>query len=206
MSLFGQPKTVKEVMNDQKKAIKGNQRDLDKELLMLDRQEKQTALEIKKLVKQGQNTAAKQLAKEIVRIRNQRTKIYSMKGKLSGVAAHATTVQTQHTMVKSMSTATRAVAVGNHAMPVQAIQRTAMNYEKQSQMADMKSEMMDDVLDNDVDDVEADQEVDQVLDSIGLNVTEQMSRVNAGASSLPSGAKTGSTEDKELQKLLESMP
>ena len=40
-ALFGKPKTVKEVVRDNKRALDHSGRDLDRELLNLDREEKQ---------------------------------------------------------------------------------------------------------------------------------------------------------------------
>jgi len=191
---------MKEVVGEQKKALKGNQRDLDKDLLNLDRQEKQISLEIKKLAKAGQMTAAKQLAKEVVRIRTQRTKIYSMKGKLSGVQAHTTSMQANQTVMKSMVTATKAVSVSNQALPLRAVQQTAMQYQRQAEMAEMKQEMMDDVLD-DGEEEEANAEVDQVLDSIGLNLSEQMSHARVGGST-PEAQSKEKERDNEVERLL----
>jgi division protein CdvB (Snf7/Vps24/ESCRT-III family) len=51
----------------------------------LDREEKRVAAEMKRLAKLGQNASVKVLAKEIIRIRSQREKIYKMKGQLSAV-------------------------------------------------------------------------------------------------------------------------
>ena len=47
---------------------------------------------------------AKTLAKQIVRIRNQREKIYKMKGSLGGVKGQLTTVVAHQTVAKSMQT------------------------------------------------------------------------------------------------------
>jgi charged multivesicular body protein 2A len=60
--------------------LRKNTRDLDRDLLTLDREEKRIQAEIKKLAKANQMGAAKTLAKEVIRIRKQREKIISMKG------------------------------------------------------------------------------------------------------------------------------
>ena len=86
---------ITEVITEQKRGIQRNQRDLDKDLLTLDRNEKQITAEIKKLAKQNQMGSAKILAKELVRIRTQREKIYNMKATLSGVSMRTTTMGAQ---------------------------------------------------------------------------------------------------------------
>jgi charged multivesicular body protein 2A len=87
--------SCKEIVTEQKRGIQRNQRDLDRDLLNLDRSEKQITAEIQKLAKQNQMGSAKILAKELVRIRGQREKIYNMKATLSGVSTRTTTMAAQ---------------------------------------------------------------------------------------------------------------
>eukprot|EP01114_Cavostelium_apophysatum_P011842 TRINITY_DN26368_c0_g1_i1.p1 TRINITY_DN26368_c0_g1~~TRINITY_DN26368_c0_g1_i1.p1 ORF type:complete len:210 (+),score=36.34 TRINITY_DN26368_c0_g1_i1:62-691(+) len=207
-ALFGKKKTTKEVLRDNKRSLQHNQRDLDRELLQLDRDEKKTMLEIKKLAKQGQNSSAKVLAKEIVRIRGQRDKIYMMKGQLSSVSTRTTTMAANQTIASGMNGATKAMAAANAAMPAQKMQQTMMEYEKQNEMANMKEEMMDDMFEStEEEEEEAEDAMNQVLDSIGLEIGEKMSKVAPSRTALGGASKKPmSAEDKAIADLLGSMP
>lgn len=92
MSLFGgKPKTTDQIMKEQRRQLGSNQREIDREILKLDRQEKQLTIEIRKLAAQGQNSGAKTLARELVRVRKQKEQLLKTKSTLSGVS-HKTTV------------------------------------------------------------------------------------------------------------------
>lgn len=56
-----------------------SRRDLEKELRALDRQEAKVIQECKQLARQGQDKAAKMMAKEIVRIRKQKEQLMKAK-------------------------------------------------------------------------------------------------------------------------------
>eukprot|EP01118_Nematostelium_gracile_P018938 TRINITY_DN8580_c0_g1_i1.p1 TRINITY_DN8580_c0_g1~~TRINITY_DN8580_c0_g1_i1.p1 ORF type:complete len:202 (+),score=71.20 TRINITY_DN8580_c0_g1_i1:31-636(+) len=175
MSLFGRQKTPQEILKENKRDLNRNKRDLDKELLVLDREEKKIILEIKRLAKLGQNANAKTMAKELIRLRGQRDKIYAMKGQLSGVQSRTTTMQASATIAKSMHGATKAMAYSNAAMPMQQMQRTMMEFEKQNEISSMKEEMMDSILDGDDEEEElVDEEMSAVLDSIGLETASMI--------------------------------
>jgi division protein CdvB (Snf7/Vps24/ESCRT-III family) len=57
-----------------------------------------------------------------------------------------------------------------------------------------------------VEDEEVDDVTNAVLDEIGLDVSAQMSKTRTPGGKLPTGQKSSAMEDKELQKLLESLP
>jgi len=203
MSIFGKQKTPKEVLRDNKKQITRNQRDLDRELLALERQEKQIIVEIKRLAKAGQTANAKSMAKELVRVRKQREKLYGMKSKLSGVNSRTTTMQASQTIAKSMHGATHAMAISNAATPLPQMQRTMMAFEKQNEIASMKEEMMEGILDMDEEEEgEVDETVNAVLDSIGLETSSMMANT---PTKNPLGTKQKQS-DKEIEDLLASLP
>ena len=92
MSFFGgKPKTTDQIMREQRRQLGANQREIDREILKLDRQEKQLTVEIRKLAASGQNASARTLAKELVRVRKQKEQLLKTKSTLSGVS-HKTTV------------------------------------------------------------------------------------------------------------------
>lgn len=66
-------------MRSQKKQMNRSKRDLEREIRALERQEQKVVLEVRKLARQGQNKAARMMAKEIVRIRKQREQLIKAK-------------------------------------------------------------------------------------------------------------------------------
>ncbi|PRP77109.1 SNF7 family protein [Planoprotostelium fungivorum] len=200
MPLFSQPKTTK--AREAQKGIRSNQRDLDREINVLNREEAKIVLEIKKLAKTNQNASAKVMAKELIRVRQQKEKLMIMKSKLSAVSTKTTTMAATATMAQSMGTATKAMTSMNSAMPADKLNHTMMEFARQNDIAETKQEMMDDMLDDDVDEEEVDEEMQKVLDSIGLDVNEQMSKARVGTSVSSSQG----MRDKDIERLLASLP
>ena len=66
----------------------------------------------------------------------------------------------------------------NKTMKLPEIQKIMMEFEKQSEIMDMKEEMMDDAIDSalgdDSDEIESDKIVTQVLDELGIELTGEL--------------------------------
>lgn len=110
-------------------------------------------------------------------------------------------------MGRAMVGVTRSLAVMNRQMNLPAMQRMMMEFEKQNEMMDFKSEMMDDVMDDvfsaDQEEERTEEMVGQILDEVGIGAT-------AGLVNTPMGgaAKAQAVEDpgeKDLQARLESL-
>jgi hypothetical protein len=89
--LFGPPPpTPKEISKGVKRDMSRGQRDLDKEYRQLERQEAKLIQETKLLAKKGDMSSAKLLAKDIVRIRDSKTKLIAAKSTMRSVSTRAT--------------------------------------------------------------------------------------------------------------------
>jgi len=161
------------------------------------------AAEIKKLANAGQLSSAKILAKQIVKIRAQKEKLYKAKGTLTSTSVMATSMQAHSTVATGLSGATKAMMVSNQAVPMKAMQNTMMQFEKQNEIANMKEEMIDSAFEDPDEEEEADETMNQVLDSIGLDLSEQMSKAKVGTSG-PVKTTQKST-DVDVEKLLASL-
>merc|ERR1712070_884252 len=67
--------TMKEILREQKRTAHKSQRGIQREQRALDRQEKKLVADIKKNAQQGNTSAAKQLAREVVRTRGTQQKM-----------------------------------------------------------------------------------------------------------------------------------
>jgi charged multivesicular body protein 2A len=110
------------------------------------------------------------MAKDLVRTRNAAKKFMLMKAKIQAVSLKITTLKSNHTMAQAMKGVTRAMATmnkkvfislsiyrsecilifinSNEKMNMPEIQKIMMEFEKQSEMMDMKQEIMDDAIDD----------------------------------------------------------
>jgi charged multivesicular body protein 2A len=81
-------------------------------------------------------------------------------------------------MTDALKGVTKAMSAMNKRIKLPAIQKIMMDFEKESEMMDMKQEMMedaiDDVMETEGDEQESDEIVQQVLDEIGINLQGQV--------------------------------
>jgi charged multivesicular body protein 2A len=163
-------------------------RDLDRERAKMEQQEKKVIADIKKLAKDNQMDAVKIMAKDLVRTRRQVRKFMLMKANIQAVSLKIQTLKSQNTMAQAMKGVSKAMSNMNRQMNLPQIQQILHEFEKQSEIMDMKEEMINDVIDDAMED-EGDEEegdaiVAQVLDELGLQLTDQLSGLPQASGSL----------------------
>eukprot|EP00899_Mesostigma_viride_P010317 jgi/Mesvir1/19287/Mv10362-RA.1 len=178
MPLFSKKPDVKAQVRESKREISQGVRALDREVMQLQREEEKLIAEIKRAAKQGNQDAAKILAKQLVRLRAQQTKMRNSQAQLRGVGTHIQAMQATAAVAQGMKTATSAMTTMNQVInPVQQ-QKVAMEFSKQSQQLDMAEEIMgsamDDAFENDGEEEETNELVNEVLDDIGVTVAGQL--------------------------------
>ena len=146
--LFGKKQTPEEMLRANQRALNKAMRDLDRERMHLEQQEKKVIADIKKMAKMGQMDAVKVMAKDLVRTRNAAKKFMLMKANIQAVSLKITTLKSNHAMAQAMKGVTKAMATMNKKMNLPEIQKIMMEFEKQTEMMDMKEEMMDDAIDS----------------------------------------------------------
>merc|ERR1719322_580542 len=117
------------------------------------------------MAKAGQMDAVKIMAKDLVRTRKAIKKFMLMKANIQAVSLKIQTLKSQNSMAQAMM-------MMNKLMKLPEIQKIMQEFEKQSEIMDMKEEMMSDVIDDALgdedDEEESDAIVTQVLDELGL--------------------------------------
>ncbi|KAJ1646789.1 ESCRT-III subunit protein did4 [Coemansia asiatica] len=179
--LFGKRKTPQEILRQNLRALNKAQRELDRERTKMETQEKKLIADIKKSAKAGQISACKVMAKDLVRTRKYIQKFYKMKTSLQGVSLRVQTMSSNQQMATAMRGATSAMKSMNGSMNLPGIQKVLADFERESDMMDMKEDLMNDVIDDAMEDDEEDEEeeseqiVQQVLDEIGLQLNQSLS-------------------------------
>lgn len=185
--------------------------------MKLEQQEKKIIQDIKKTAKAGQMNAAKVMAKDLVRTRRYIQKFYQMKTQLQAVSLRIQGLRSNQQMAEAMKGATTAMSAMNRNMNLPQIQRIMMEFEKESEIMDMKEEMMSDTIDEAMDEEEDEEEeeaiVNQVLDEIGINLNESL--VSAPGTAIKTPGATGreriaqaegsSADDAALQARLDNL-
>ncbi|KAI5841343.1 Snf7-domain-containing protein [Morchella snyderi] len=193
---FGRRQTPAERLRKHQRALEKAQRELDRERMKLEQQEKKLIVDIKRSAKNNQMGACKIQAKDLVRTRNYIQKFYQMKTQLQAVSLRIQTVRSNEQMMQSMKGATSLLGSMNRSMNLPALQRIAMDFERENDIMEQRQEMMDDAIDDVTgldDEMESDEIVNQVLDEIGVEMNHSLGETPSGIAS------TGITEGKVAQ-------
>merc|ERR1719491_782250 len=114
------------------------------------------------MAKQGQMDAVKIMAKDLVRTRRYVKKFMLMRANIQAVSLKIQTLKSQSAMANAMKGVTKAMGSMNKQMNLPEIQKIMMEFEKQSEIMDMKGEIMEDAI------------VNQVLDELGLQLNDKL--------------------------------
>ncbi|XP_073994507.1 vacuolar protein sorting 2 [Rhodnius prolixus] len=192
--LFGKKLTPDELLKKNQRALNKAMRDLDRERARMEQQEKKIIMDIKKMAKEGQMEAVKIMAKDLVRTRRYENKFMLMKANIQAVSLKIQTLRSQNAMAQAMKGVSRAMQSMNKQLNLPQIQKILQEFEKQSEIMDMKEEIMNDAIDDAIEDEgdeeESDAVVSQILDELGLQLTDQLSGLPQATASLSaSGSK-----------------
>ncbi|KAG0175326.1 ESCRT-III subunit protein did4 [Apophysomyces sp. BC1034] len=166
------------MLQQHQRSIKKAQRELSREKDRLERQEKKLVMDIKKSAKANQMSACKVMAKDLVRTRRYVQKFYQMNTQLQAIALRIQTLRSNQQMAEAMRGATKAMSSMNRTMNLPKIQQIMMEFERESDLMDMKDEMMGDAIDDVVGDEDEEEEseeiVNRVLDEIGISLNQEL--------------------------------
>lgn len=223
--LFGRRKTPDEILRENKRAIDRAIRDLEREKGRMEQQEIKLANDIRKSARNNEMDSVKIMAKDLVRTKGQIKKFNIMKANLQAISLKTATLKSQNSMAQAMRGVTQGLIRMNRQMNLPQIQRIIQEFQKQTDMVDMKEEMindvMDDVFEEDTDEQESDQVVNKVLDELGIEMNQTLAtlpssgkqtvaeKATPSADKLPAAAQTvigGSTAvDADLEERLNKL-
>eukprot|EP01120_Amphizonella_sp_Union-15-10_P008338 TRINITY_DN2988_c0_g2_i1.p1 TRINITY_DN2988_c0_g2~~TRINITY_DN2988_c0_g2_i1.p1 ORF type:complete len:244 (-),score=65.17 TRINITY_DN2988_c0_g2_i1:85-765(-) len=217
--LFGKKQTPRQVLREHQRTITRAMRELERERRRLEQSEKKVISEIRRVAKQGQMGAARIMAKDLVRTRKHIEKMYKMHTQLQTVNMRLQTINSQAAMAEAMRGVTRAMMRMNRQINLPAMQQIMMEFERQSEIMDMKEETigetMDDMLEDDDEEEETETIINQVLDELDINMGQELVDTPASGSVVKTSQKkervaVGASEsevqaDRDLQERLENL-
>ena len=187
--LFGKKKTPAEMLRENKRMIDRAIRDLDRERMGLQAQEKKTVAEIKKMAKDNQMEAVKVMAKSVVRNRNAVNKLFQLKSQLQAVSLRMSELKSTQAMADAMKGTTKAMATMNKQMQLPALAKIMREFEKQNMKMEVASDAMGEAMDmafeGEGEEEETDELVSQVLDEIGIDTNATLAAVPAAQLGAP---------------------
>lgn len=180
-NIFGASQTPQQLMDACIDTLQDGGYALKNEISNLQREEKQTKIDLKKEAKKGKTPMATQMIKNIVRLQNMQAKFYQMSAQLKDIESQIRTMNSVATMQECMKGAARAMFRLNQQVSMPAIAGIMKEFEKQSGIMDMKSEAMQDVMDGvmhqDGDEEKEEEMMNKVMDEIGIQFAEQVKTV-----------------------------
>lgn len=212
--LFGHKKTPEEILKEHQRALRRVVRELDRERTKLEQQEKKVIVDIKNSAKAGQMAAAKIQAKDLVRTRGHIKKMILMKTQVQAVSLKIQTLKSTNTMAQAMKGVTKAMQRMNQQINLPGLQQIMMEFEKQNEIMDIKSEMMEDTMDDifaeDDEEEETEMVVQQVLDELGLSLAGDLVNTPTSGATLATptaqqAAPVADGVDADLQARLENL-
>ncbi|XP_063384088.1 charged multivesicular body protein 2b-B isoform X2 [Cydia fagiglandana] len=202
MNFFRKEPTVKEQQRQNDRELRKATRELDRDKATLEREEKKLEMEIKKMAKEGNNEGCKILAKQLVQLRKQKTRIYAANSKISNVQMNNKTMGANIAIAGAMGTTAKTMGSINKVMNPHQIAKDMEAFKQANARLDMTDEMindtLDDIMDESGDEEETEGVVNKVLDEIGIEISGKM----ANAPSVNRGKLGETTADKDIMAQL----
>ena len=200
--LFGGARPAcKDSLRDYQRKIAGSARGMEREIRRQDAQEKTVQRELAKCAQDGKIETATSKAKELVRLRAHRGRLYTMKEHMTGLAQQLQTVQSSAKMQETIAVTARMLQGLNARFDAPSVARMLAEFEKQNVLIANKQEIVEDTLDSAFEvDGELDATSEAVLDVLqeaGLDIRSKL----ANARGRETAAEDLGSLDERLQRL-----
>jgi len=201
MPLFGKPPTPEEVVKKWKRELKKEERTLERTIHSIDMEENKVKVEIKNLAKKGDKNNVKTLAKELIRSRKAKEKLFNSRAQLHSVSMQLTSNLAMLKMGQTLAKSTQVMTYMNQLVRMPQLNAVMMAMAREMQKAGMIDEMIDDVMEDPEVDEEADTEVDKIVDELTMIVKTAPTANNK----LPQQTVQKTQEEEDLAKRLDAL-
>ncbi|KMZ74816.1 hypothetical protein ZOSMA_122G00840 [Zostera marina] len=175
---FTKKPTAQEMIRESKRGLVRSSRSVDRDIGGLQAEEKKLIAEIKRTSKNGNKVATKNLALQLVKLRQQIAKLQKTRGQIVGMTTHTQTMSTSSSVVSAMEGANKVTTAMNEAMAPEKQKKILMEFQRQSAQMNIKSENISDTIDDVLDDDDIQNETDnltnQILGEIGIDTAAQL--------------------------------
>jgi division protein CdvB (Snf7/Vps24/ESCRT-III family) len=168
--LFGGARpTNKESLKDYQRKVASSARGMEREIARLDNQESRMQHELSRYARDTKIELATSKAKEMVRLRAHRARLYTMKEHMIGLAQQLQTVQSSSKMQETIAATVKMLQGLNARFDAPNVARMLSEFEKQNALITSKQEIVEDTLDSAF---EADNESDATSEAV-LSVLQE---------------------------------
>lgn len=193
-------------MKAQDRELRRTNRGLDRDRGQLEKEEKKIEMEIRKAAKQGNKQACAVLAKQLLQLRRQKTRMYAASSQITSVGIQAKTMNANMKMAKAMGTTTKTMTAMNKQMDPQKMAKTMQEFERENMKMGMSEELINDTLDEAMgesgDEEEQDSIISQVLDEIGIDMSSKLGNAAGPSRENP---KSSNVAEEEIERQLRAL-
>lgn len=169
-----------EAKKQQKKEMRDATRSCDRVRSDLERQEQQLEHDIKAAAKKNDTDLAKILAKQLIKVREQKVRAAGAKSKINSISSHASTIETNNKLAQVMANSASVMSNINQQLKPEQLANQVGQFQAETMKMDMRDDMMNDMFDElfENDDAEADELMNQVLGEIGLEIGDSLANLS----------------------------
>lgn len=207
----GKKPTMQEQARTHTRELKQTDRELVRDRHKLDAEEQRLTNEIRKTAATGNKKAVEILAKQLVKVRNQKAQSLQASGQIQGLATQTTMMVSNAKIANAMGTTAKTMEKMNKVMNPEQMAKVSQQFTQEHMKLgitdDMIGETLEAALGQDGDSEEEDAIVNQVLDEIGIEVNTKIAnapRVPNAAAAMTNRRQTNE-EDAELERILAGM-
>uniref|UniRef100_A0A0K0DZZ5 Vacuolar protein sorting-associated protein 2 n=1 Tax=Strongyloides stercoralis TaxID=6248 RepID=A0A0K0DZZ5_STRER len=180
-NLFKKRESPSDVIRKNQRCLSKAIREIDKEKNLFQVKEKEIISEIKKMAKINQMSSIHVMARQLVRIRSYCKKLSIMKANIQAVSLQIATLKSQDSMATAMKGVAASIKKMNSQMNLPQIQKIMIDFEKESDIVNMKGDILNDVVDDTVGDVDESEEsegiVNKILDELGIQTRNELNNL-----------------------------
>ncbi|TPP56836.1 hypothetical protein FGIG_07489 [Fasciola gigantica] len=187
------------------KETRSGKRDIARNKMELEREEKALVAEIKKYAQLGDKAMCSRLAQQLISLRKQIGRNVRMSAEISQIGTQARLGAAQHRLMTVAQETSKTMTAMNKQMDAKKMAQNMQAFQNASFQLNMKEELMDDFMnDFDANDVEAeDAVVNEVLSSLAIDVGNQLDKARVPTSSMKTESEKADFSD--LEKQLEQL-
>lgn len=190
-AIFGKPPSAKELMRLCQRELRGDCRELQRQMKSMDIQEKLALREAEKEAREGQHRASKAKALLAARTRAMINRMSEMESNLQGVSMQIGSMSAVAAMQKAMKTAVRAMYQMNAQVPLPMMQKIMAEFERQKQTAEFKDELMGEAMDDASGNAELEEESNAIYEEIMAKLAIESEEKFPSVSSAGGGVRVG---------------
>jgi charged multivesicular body protein 3 len=176
MGLFGKSKSAeeeaKEKVNELTTKLRKEDRDLNKQIRLIEREEQKTILSLKQAAKKNDKDVCKVLAKSLVQARKSKSRIYASKAHMNSIVLQMKTQLSQMKMAGSIQKSTEVMKSMQKLIRVPELQKAATELSKEMVKAGIIEEMINETIDGALDDEDTDDIADEEVEKVLMELTQ----------------------------------